>query len=175
MNKRNLIAINYGLQDLQLTENFKLSEFFYTQQEFPYESKMVIQHQLTLLNIIEKDASFVTSRNLLHLVEFLQTFRSEFNQRVWINSGYRTPELNQYIGGVPNSYHLLGLAADISFNGYKLYTNCPKNRHTPSKIIAMCDWLRVMKSKEVLKELIFHDNYIHLALFPPHEKSSRDY
>ena len=31
-----------------------------------------------------------------------------------INSGYRTKEWNEYVGGVPDSSHLVGYAADIS-------------------------------------------------------------
>jgi uncharacterized protein YcbK (DUF882 family) len=31
-----------------------------------------------------------------------------------ITSGYRTKEHNTYVGGVPNSSHLIGVAADIS-------------------------------------------------------------
>ena len=31
-----------------------------------------------------------------------------------ITSGYRTKEHNEYVGGVPNSSHLIGVAADIS-------------------------------------------------------------
>ena len=34
-----------------------------------------------------------------------------------ITSGYRTKEHNEYVGGVPNSSHLIGVAADISVSG----------------------------------------------------------
>lgn len=32
---------------------------------------------------------------------------------IWVSSGYRCTELNTLIGGVKNSHHLLGCAADI--------------------------------------------------------------
>jgi uncharacterized protein YcbK (DUF882 family) len=39
-----------------------------------------------------------------------------------ITSGYRTKEHNTYVGGVPNSSHLIGVAADISVsNGSERY------------------------------------------------------
>jgi uncharacterized protein YcbK (DUF882 family) len=40
-----------------------------------------------------------------------------------ITSGYRTKEHNTYVGGVPNSSHLIGVAADISVSsGSERYT-----------------------------------------------------
>ena len=36
-----------------------------------------------------------------------------------INSGYRSPELNKIVGGVPTSNHLTGCAVDIRVTGYE--------------------------------------------------------
>jgi uncharacterized protein YcbK (DUF882 family) len=38
---------------------------------------------------------------------------------ITVNSGYRCPELNKAIGGVANSQHLIGQAADISMGDKK--------------------------------------------------------
>ncbi len=43
----------------------------------------------------------------------LQPLRDAIGRPVYINSGYRSKSLNARVGGVPNSYHLRGLAADI--------------------------------------------------------------
>ncbi len=43
----------------------------------------------------------------------LQPLRDTIGRPVYINSGYRSKSLNARVGGVPNSYHLRGLAADI--------------------------------------------------------------
>ena len=43
----------------------------------------------------------------------LQPLRDAIGRPVYINSGYRSKRLNARVGGVPNSYHLRGLAADI--------------------------------------------------------------
>lgn len=48
------------------------------------------------------------------LVDYLQKIRDHFAQPVTINSGYRCPTHNQAIGGVNNSRHTKGQAADIS-------------------------------------------------------------
>lgn len=47
------------------------------------------------------------------LVELLQKIRDHFGKSVRITSGYRTKIYNAKIGGVANSYHVKGMAADI--------------------------------------------------------------
>ncbi len=43
----------------------------------------------------------------------LQPLRDTIGSPVYINSGYRSKRLNARVGGVPNSRHLQGKAADI--------------------------------------------------------------
>ena len=43
----------------------------------------------------------------------LQPLRDKIGAPVYINSGYRSKRLNARVGGVPNSRHLIGKAADI--------------------------------------------------------------
>lgn len=59
------------------------------------------------------DAVFVAPR----LVMVLQSIRSHFGKAVIIHSGYRTPPYNTKVGGVSDSQHTYGTAADISING----------------------------------------------------------
>ncbi len=47
------------------------------------------------------------------LVDFLNQLRLRFGHALIVNSGYRSPEHNKVVGGVPNSQHVKGLAADI--------------------------------------------------------------
>ena len=47
------------------------------------------------------------------LVKVLEDVRTHFNMPVIITSGYRSPEYNKKIGGVKNSQHTKGTAADI--------------------------------------------------------------
>lgn len=46
-------------------------------------------------------------------VEILEPLRKYANEPVRISSGYRCPSLNKAVGGVKNSQHLKGQAADI--------------------------------------------------------------
>lgn len=54
-------------------------------------------------------------RVMLHrkLLKFLIKLRSVIDEPIYINSGYRCKSYNAQVDGVPTSYHLLGMAADI--------------------------------------------------------------
>ena len=61
------------------------------------------------------DAVLVAPR----LVMVLESIRNYFGSAVVINSGYRTPQYNAKVGGVTESQHCYGTAADISVEGQK--------------------------------------------------------
>ena len=70
------------------------------------------------------------------LAEELQVIRDHFKAPIQINSAYRCPSHNKAIGGVSNSQHVLGKAADIVIKGY-----------TPDEV---ADELEVMLEDECL-------------------------
>lgn len=78
-------------EKIQFTANFSSTEF-----ECPECSK-------TQIHKISKD-----------LVANLQTLRDQLGKSITITSGYRTEEHNAKVGGVPNSQHLFGVAADFT-------------------------------------------------------------
>ncbi len=47
------------------------------------------------------------------LLEKLQQLRDRIEGPLYITSGYRCEKENARVGGVPHSYHLLGMAADV--------------------------------------------------------------
>ena len=47
------------------------------------------------------------------LVHLLNRIREKWGRPIIVNSAYRSPEHNKAVGGVANSYHVQGLAADI--------------------------------------------------------------
>lgn len=52
--------------------------------------------------------------NLQHLCqEVLEPLREHVGKPIHVSSGYRCRELNQLVGGVPNSQHMKGEAADL--------------------------------------------------------------
>lgn len=57
-------------------------------------------------------------KNLTALVDnVLDPLRDWYGKPIRVNSGYRCPALNKAVGGVANSQHLTGQAADIDTDG----------------------------------------------------------
>lgn len=52
-------------------------------------------------------------RDLLRLMDYLDGIREEFGEAIRVTSGFRSWNVNKSVGGVKNSQHLAGQAADI--------------------------------------------------------------
>ncbi len=88
-------------ENIQFTANFNSKEF-----ECPGSDK----HK------ISKD-----------LVERLQKLREAYGRSITITSGYRSKEHNDKVGGVKNSQHVLGTAADLTAKDLdSLHEHCLK-------------------------------------------------
>ena len=57
--------------------------------------------------------------NVQKLANQLQMLRDKVGVSIKINSAYRCPKHNKAIGGVLNSQHILGKAADVVISGFK--------------------------------------------------------
>lgn len=83
---------------MKLTKNFNKSEFDSKDgSEMPYDVFLNVQK----------------------LANQLQVLRDYLSKSIKVNSGYRSPKHNKSIGGVKNSQHVLGKAADIVVKGIK--------------------------------------------------------
>lgn len=89
--------------------------------------------------------------NLKKTMYILDLARVYIGNPIIINSGYRTPKLNEMIGGVSESMHTKGLAAD-----FRTVEKRDINR--------MYDFLNKNKNKFKIKELINYGNFIHMAI-----------
>lgn len=93
---------------MNLTKNFKLEEFTKSQTA----SRKGIDN--TPDDKVIKNLK-VVSKNIC------QRVRDSFNRPVYINSGYRSEELNTAIGGSTNSQHIIGQAVDMEIPGVTNY------------------------------------------------------
>ncbi len=67
---------------------------------------------------IDNTPSFEVVEHLDELVEkILDPLRAAYGMPISISSGYRCPALNKAVGGVSNSVHQLGYAADLQVGG----------------------------------------------------------
>ena len=98
-------------QIIQLNSNAKLSEHFTL-------GEMTASSHKEVYNIPSHEAI----ANLTNLCKWLEVLRERAaspgpskgrGEPIIINSGYRSPQLNRKIGGVPTSNHLTGCAVDI--------------------------------------------------------------
>ena len=86
---------------MRLSEHFTLEEFERSQTA----ARLHIDNKVP--------AELVPNiKNLCELV--LEPLREHFGEPIYISSGYRCPQLNRAVGGVPNSQHMRGEAADIT-------------------------------------------------------------
>ncbi len=123
---------------MQLSTNFRLSEF----------TRSDTAKRLGIENECSSVEQVLNLAYLCHMV--LQPLRDRFGP-IRINSGYRCPELNRAVGGVKNSQHLRGEAADI---------------HLPS-VEKGKEYLAFLKTLPAVDELIWERNgnvcWIHIS------------
>lgn len=121
---------------MQLTPNFQLKEFF-CRDGTPVPDEYIP-------NVIE------VAKNLQVLRDYLKT-------PIIINSGYRTPAYNKKVGGVSNSQHLYGKAADIR-----------STKYTPAQVRSAI--LELIDRGEMRSGgLGWYDNFLHYDIGNPRQ------
>lgn len=90
-------------------KNFKLSEFF----------DSIAADRNGIKNEPSIDERATVERNINLLVDnVLDPIRDRFCTPIIITSGYRCPKVNKLVGGVNNSQHMSGCAADFHIRGF---------------------------------------------------------
>ena len=88
----------------QLSKNFTLEE--------------LCASQTAKARSIKNEPGTQEVANLAALVQnVLQPLRTWWGREVKIGSGYRCTQLNDAVGGVRNSQHIIGMAADLCIDG----------------------------------------------------------
>lgn len=127
----------------KLSKHFDLSEFIDSS-----EHPELVGPNLRAL----KPLDMVHLQTLARLLEALRSFLKE---PIHINSGFRFLPLNKAVGGVPNSNHTKGLAADISFGSVE----------TLNRAYSYLSRLKSL-SPEDINELIKYPTFIHVSVHP---------
>ena len=93
---------------MRLSKNFTLAE--------------LTKSEAALRKGLDNTPSLTVIDNLQALVDnVLQPVREHFKLAVKVNSGYRSPEINEAVGGSKTSDHCKGMAADIEIPGVSNY------------------------------------------------------
>ena len=90
-------------------KHFNLSEFF--------QSSTAAKNGIKNEPSADEKATIVRNINLL-VDNVLDPVRDIVNTPIIITSGYRCPQVNRLVGGVDNSQHMSGCAADFHVQGY---------------------------------------------------------
>lgn len=88
---------------IKISKHFSLEELCRTSQ--PYENIPNTQHVINLCFGVHN---------------ILEPLRNLLEKPIIINSGFRSKKVNEAVGGVSNSQHLQGLAADIRVSPYDI-------------------------------------------------------
>jgi len=122
---------------MKLSENFSLEE--------------LTASETAARKGIDNTPSEEVINNLKRLAAALQEVRALLNHRaILVSSGYRSPELNQAVGGSATSDHCKGLAADFI---------CP-SYGTPNDIVRAIAASN-LSYKQVIREF---DKWVHLSI-----------
>ena len=125
--------MNTVINDIQLSQHFQLSEFC-NWKKYPQNIPTIQQ----ISNMI------YGCRNLL------EPAREAIGCPIIINSGFRNADVNRRVGGVKNSQHLLGQAADIR----------PKD---PQQFLRLVSFL---KACEYTDQLLTGSGWLHISWTP---------
>ena len=117
-----------------LSRNFSLREF---------------EHSDTAirLGIDNRIRSNEVKKNIKSLVDnILQPLRDAFRSPIFINSGYRCLILNEAVGGVPTSQHVIGCASDCGCND-------------PYALAKLAKWMKLDFDQMILYPTFVHFSY----------------
>lgn len=105
--------------------------------------------------IANQPQSFVQILNLLSLATFLDDIRERYGKPIYVNSAYRTKDVNAVVDGAPRSLHLQGRAADIRPCADP-FTSFEENLKNLYSVLE--------EERDNVTELILYPNFIHVAL-----------
>lgn len=113
--------------------------------------KEMTKSQTAELNHIDNTPTEKVIGNLKKVMYILDIIRTHIGKPILINSGYRCEKLNIMVGGVQNSMHTKGLAADF-------------RTEKKEDINTMFEFLKKNQKDFKIKELIKYKTFIHMGV-----------
>lgn len=123
------------MEDIQLTKHFSFFEFTKCPNHPDLQEK-------------NREMALPFKDNLIECAKMLEIVRLNFNVRVFLNSGFRCPEVNEIEKGSVTSQHLRGAAADFRVEHYD----------SPYETDMVCNWI-LQKSGIKFGQLINEGRY----------------
>lgn len=129
-----------------------------------FKLEELLQSDTALAASIENLPSWLNVDNLRELaVSVLDPIRQAWGQPLKVTSGYRSPQLNAAVGGVPTSGHLEGCAADI--------TLCSWSSRKVSELYNLIVWLAESGAIEIDQVIYYRKKKIvHISNDLPRRK-----
>lgn len=106
---------------------------------------------------IENMPSWAVVEHLNQLALFLDTLRSDWGSGIKVTSGFRNDKLNTAVGGVLNSVHRIGWAADI----------VPSNGKYDEFVKFVKEWAKDKAYDQIIEERNGKSKWIHIGLYSP--------
>lgn len=113
--------------------------------------EMIESKTARVYQIDNKPKEDFIKENLKKVMYILDLTRVYIGKPIYINSGYRCKKLNEMVGGVSNSMHTKGLAADF-------------RTESKSDIEKIYNYLNIRREKFQITELIKYEKFIHMAV-----------
>lgn len=116
-----------------------------------FNIKEMTSSQTAELYHIDNTPSKEVVENLKKVMYILDMVRVYIGKPIFVNSGYRCKKLNEMVGGVQNSMHTKGLAADF-------------RTKEKEDINIMFEFLRKNQKELKIIELINYKTFIHMGV-----------
>lgn len=116
-----------------------------------FNIKEMTKSQTADLYHIDNTPTMEEVENLKKVMYILDIVRAYIGKPILVNSGYRCKKLNEMVGGVQNSMHTKGLAADF-------------RTREKEDINTMLKFLRKNQKELKIIELIDYKTFIHMGV-----------
>lgn len=116
-----------------------------------FNTKEMTSSQTAELYHIDNTPTKEVVENLKKVMYILDMVRVHIGKPIFVNSGYRCKKLNEMVGGVQNSMHTKGLAADF-------------RTKEKEDINIMFEFLKRNQKKFKIIELLNYKTFIHVGV-----------